>query len=237
MKVIILCGGLGSRLAEETKLIPKPMVKIGRLPILQHIIKIYKSYGFNEFILATGYKNKIIDNYFKNKKNIKCIYTGKNTLTGGRILRLKKFFKKDENFMMTYGDGLTNQNLIKLLKFHLKNKKIATMTVVKPTARFGEVFLNGNKVKKFEEKPQLNNNWINGGFFVLNYKIFKYIEGDQVMLERQPLIKMTKIKELIAFKHFGFWHCMDTMRDKNLLKKLWHSKKAPWIAPVKAKKS
>jgi len=140
MKVIILCGGLGSRLAEETKLIPKPMVKIGRLPILQHIIKIYKSYGFNEFILATGYKNKIIDNYFKNKKNIKCIYTGKNTLTGGRILRLKKFFKKDENFMMTYGDGLTNQNLIKLLKFHLKNKKIATMTVVKPTARFGSFF-------------------------------------------------------------------------------------------------
>lgn len=228
MKIIILCGGLGSRLAEETKLIPKPMVKIGKISILEHIIKIYQSYGFKEFILATGYKNKIIKNYFKNKKNIKCVFTGKETMTGGRILRLKKYFKKNENFMMTYGDGLTNQNINQLVQFHLNNKKIATMTVVKPPARFGEVFLKGNRVMKFEEKPQLNNNWINGGFFVLNYKIFKYIAGDQTMLERQPLNKLTKIKELIAFQHHGFWHCMDTMRDKNLLKKLWNSKKAPW---------
>tara|TARA_B100001093_G_scaffold514909_1_gene590034 strand:- start:1635 stop:2330 length:696 start_codon:yes stop_codon:yes gene_type:complete len=228
MKIIILCGGLGSRLAEETKLIPKPMVKIGKISILEHIIKIYQSYGFKEFILATGYKNKIIKNYFKNKKNIKCVFTGKETMTGGRILRLKKYFKKNENFMMTYGDGLTNQNINQLVQFHLNNKKIATMTVVKPPARFGEVFLKGNRVMKFEEKPQLNNNWINGGFFVLNYKIFKYIAGDQTMLERQPLNKLTKIKELIAFQHHGFWHCMDTMRDKNLLNKLWNSKKAPW---------
>ena len=228
MKIIILCGGLGSRLAEETKLIPKPMVKIGKISILEHIIKIYQSYGFKEFILATGYKNKIIKNYFKNKKNIKCVFTGKETMTGGRILRLKKYFKKNENFMMTYGDGLTNQNINQLVQFHLNNKKIATMTVVKPPARFGEVFLKGNRVMKFEEKPQLNNNWINGGFFVLNYKIFKYIAGDQTMLERQPLNKLTKIKELIAFQHHGFWHCMDTMRDKNLLNKLWDSKKAPW---------
>ena len=228
MKIIILCGGLGSRLAEETKLIPKPMVKIGKISILEHIIKIYQSYGFKEFILATGYKNKIIKNYFKNKKNIKCVFTGKETMTGGRILRLKKYFKKNENFMMTYGDGLTNQNINQLVQFHLNNKKIATMTVVKPPARFGEVFLKGNRVMKFEEKPQLNNNWINGGFFVLNYKIFKYIASDQTMLERQPLNKLTKIKELIAFQHHGFWHCMDTMRDKNLLNKLWNSKKAPW---------
>ena len=235
MKIIILCGGLGSRLAEETKLIPKPMVKIGKISILEHIIKIYQSYGFKEFILATGYKNKIIKNYFKNKKNIKCVFTGKETMTGGRILRLKKYFKKNENFMMTYGDGLTNQNINQLVQFHLNNKKIATMTVVKPPARFGEVFLKGNRVMKFEEKPQLNNNWINGGFFVLNYKIFKYIASDQTMLERQPLNKLTKVKELIALQHLGFWHCMDTMRDKNLLNKLWNSKKAPWKLDLKIK--
>ena len=136
MKVVILCGGIGSRLAEETKLIPKPMVKLGGRPIISHIIEIYKFYGFNEFILATGYKNEVIKNYFKKKKNIKCIFTGKSSMTGGRLLRLKKFFDIDENFMLTYGDGLTNQNLKKLLKFHLKHKKIATMTVVKPVARF-----------------------------------------------------------------------------------------------------
>jgi glucose-1-phosphate cytidylyltransferase len=167
MKVIILCGGIGSRLAEETKLIPKPMVKIGNLPILLHIIKIYKHYGFNEFILATGYKSSIIENYFKNKKNIKCVYTGKNTLTGGRLLKLKKFFRNGENFMLTYGDGLTNQNIKKLVNFHIKHKKIATMTTVKPPARFGEVFLKGSRITKFEEKSQLNENWINGGFFCI----------------------------------------------------------------------
>ena len=141
MKVVILCGGLGSRLAEETRLIPKPMVKIGNSPILNHIIKIYNHFGFRKFILATGYKNSIIENYYKKRKNIKCVYTGKNPLTGGRLLRLKKYFKQGENFMLTYGDGLTNQNLEKLLKFHLKHKKIATLTSVKPPSRFGEVFL------------------------------------------------------------------------------------------------
>ena len=150
MKVVILCGGLGSRLGEETKLIPKPMIKLGTKPIVSHIMDIYKFYGFNEFILATGYKNKILEKHFE-KKNVKCIYTGKNTMTGGRLLRLKNIFKKNENFMLTYGDGLTNQNLKKLLEFHLKYKKVATMAVVKPRARFGEVFLNGNKVSKFEE--------------------------------------------------------------------------------------
>ncbi len=153
MKVVILCGGLGSRLAEETKVIPKPMVKIGNLPILSHIIKIYNHFGFEKFILATGYKSEIIEHYFKKKKNIRCIYTGKKTLTGGRLLRLKKFFNPGENFMLTYGDGLTNQNLKKLVNFHLRHKKIATLTSVKPPARFGEVFLKGNKVQKFEEKP------------------------------------------------------------------------------------
>ena len=229
MKVIILCGGIGSRLAEETKLIPKPMVKIGNLPILLHIIKIYKHYGFNEFILATGYKGSIIENYFKNKKNIKCIYTGKNTLTGGRLLKLKKFFRNGENFMLTYGDGLTNQNIKKLVNFHIKHKKIATMTTVKPPARFGEVFLKGSRIIKFEEKSQLNENWINGGFFVFNYEIFKFIKEDQIMLERQPLTKLTKINQLRAFRHTGFWQCMDTTRDKNILLSLLKNKKAPWI--------
>lgn len=228
MKVVILCGGLGSRLAEETKLIPKPMVKLGRRPIISHIIDIYKFYGFKKFILATGYKNKIIEKYFTNKKNVTCFYTGKNSMTGGRLLRLKNFFKKDENFMLTYGDGLTNQNLKKLLKFHIKHRKIVTMTVVKPTARFGEVFLNGTKVKKFEEKPQLNQNWINGGFFVLNSKIFNFIKNDSTMLEREPLKKLVSKKEVVAFKHKNFWQCMDTMRDKNLLMKMLKKNKAPW---------
>ena len=233
MKVVILCGGAGSRLAEETKVIPKPMVKIGNSPILNHIVKIYNHFGFKKFILAAGYKSKIIENYYKKKKNIKCIYTGKRTLTGGRLLRLKKYFKPGENFMVTYGDGLTNQNLNKLIKFHLRHKKIATLTSVKPPARFGEVFLKGNRVSKFEEKSQLNSNWINGGFFVFNYKIFNFISGDQTMLEREPFKKLTKLNQLMAYKHYGFWQCMDTMRDKNILKKMWREKKAPWVSSNK----
>ena len=229
MKIVILCGGLGSRLSEETKLIPKPMVKIGKIPIIQHLINFYSFYGFNDFILATGYKNKVIEKYFKKNKNVKCVFTGNSTLTGGRLLRLKKLFKKNETFMLTYGDGLTNQNLTKLLKFHLRHKKIGTLTAVKPPARFGELFLKGNRIIKFEEKPQLNNNWINGGFFVFNYEIFNLIKGDKMMLEREPLTKLAKKKELIAFKHKGFWQCMDTMRDKNVLVNLWKSKKAPWL--------
>ena len=229
MKIVILCGGLGSRLAEETKLIPKPMVRIGSLPIIRHIINYYKSFGFNEFILATGYKKNILENYFKNEKKIKCIFTGNNTLTGGRLLRLKKYFSKNENFMLTYGDGLSNVDLKKLLKFHMKHKKIATLTSVKPPARFGEVFISGNRVSKFEEKSQLNQNWINGGFFVFNEKIFKYIKHDLKMLEREPFKKLTQKRELMAFKHFGFWQCMDTMRDKKILNKLLKEKKAPWL--------
>ena len=229
MKVVILCGGVGSRLAEETKLIPKPMVKIGKLPIVQHIINYYKSFGYNDFILATGYKKEVLEKYYKNKKNVRCIFTGKNTLTGGRILRLKRYFKKNENFLLTYGDGLINQNLNKLLKFHIKHKKIATLTSVKPPARFGEVKINGNRVSSFEEKPQLQNNWINGGFFVFNSKIFNFISGDKTMLEREPFQKLTKIKNLMAYKHYGFWQCMDTIRDKKILENFWRKSKTPWI--------
>ena len=229
MKVVILCGGIGSRLAEETKLIPKPMVKIGNLPIVHHIINYYKNFGFNEFVLATGYKKEIIEKYFKKDKSVKCIFTGKNTLTGGRVLRLKKYFKKNENFLLTYGDGLTNQDLKRLLKFHLKHNKIATITAVKPPARFGELKITGDKVKLFEEKPQLQNNWINGGYFVFNSKIFDYISSDKTMLEREPFKKLTNKKHLMAYKHFGFWQCMDTMREKTILSKLWKEGKAPWI--------
>ena len=228
MKVVILCGGLGSRLAEETKLIPKPMVKIGKIPIVQHIINFYESYGFQDFILATGYKKEFLERYFKKNKRIKCVFTGKNTLTGGRLLRLKNYLSKDENFFLTYGDGLSNQNLKNLIKFHIKHKKIATLTAVRPTARFGELKIQKNKVKRFQEKPQLKDNWINGGFFIFNVKIFNYISGDKMMLEREPFLKLTKKNELMAFKHYGFWQCMDTMRDKNVLSELWKEKKAPW---------
>jgi len=229
MKVVILCGGLGSRLAEETKLIPKPMVKIGKIPIVHHIINYFKFYGFKDFILATGYKSLIIKKYFKKNKNIKCIFTGKNTLTGGRVLRLKKYFKKNEDFLLTYGDGLSNQNINKLIKFHNKHKKIATLTAVIPPSRFGVLKIKGSRVGSFLEKPQLKDNWINGGYFVFNSKIFEYISGDKIMLEREPFRSLTKKKQLMAFKHYGFWQCMDTMRDKNVLVQLIKKSKAPWI--------
>ena len=228
MKVVILCGGLGSRLAEETKLIPKPMVKIGNKPIVCHIMDIYKFYGFTDFILATGYKNKVIENFFKKKNNVKCIFTGKNSMTGGRILKLKKYFKKNENFMLTYGDGLTNQNITDLVKFHKRHNKIVTMTVVKPPARFGEVFLKGHNISKFEEKPQMDRNWINGGFFVLNSKIFKFIKKNSTMLERDPLVNLVKKNQVAAFRHEKFWQCMDTLRDKKILLSMLAKKDAPW---------
>ena len=236
IKTVILCGGLGTRLSEETKIIPKPMVKIGNIPILCHILNIYSKYGFNDFLLATGYKSKIIENFFKKRKsnyNVKTIYTGKNTLTGGRLLRLKKYFKKNETFMLTYGDGVSNQNIKELLKFHLKNEKIATVTAVRPPVRFGELSINKNFVKSFKEKPQITGSWINGGFFVFNYEIFKFIKGDSVMLEKYPLEKLSKKKQLIAYKHKGFWQCMDTMRDKKYLNSLIKSNKAKWITKRK----
>ena len=228
MKVIILCGGLGSRLAEETKLIPKPMVKIGKIPIIQHIINIYKKNGFHDFILATGYKSEIIKKYFKNKKNVSCIFTGKNTATGGRLLRLKKYLKNEEDFMLTYGDGVSNQNIKKLLRFHKKHKKIGTLTSVKPPARFGEVFLKGDRVRKFEEKSQLNSNWINGGFFVFNFKIFSFFKKNNPIFEKDIIPKIVLKKKAFVLKHYGFWHPMDTMQEKRNLNKLWKSGVAPW---------
>ena len=232
MKVVILCGGKGTRLGFETKIIPKPMVRINKDPIILHILNYYKKYGYSEFILALGYKGHIIKNYFKkNKKlllNIKCIDTGKNTLTGSRLLKLKKYLLKEKHFMLTYGDGLTDQNLNKLEKFHLKNKKTATMTVVRPPVRFGEVKMKGKLIRNFKEKPQIQDSWINGGFFVFSRDIFKFLSQDNEMLEKKPLERLSKNKQLIGFKHLGFWQCMDTPRDKEYLIKLLKNKIAPW---------
>ena len=233
MKIVILCGGKGTRLSEETKKIPKPMVKIGNKPILIHIMNFYNFHGYNDFILAVGYKQKIIRDYFKKNKifnTVKIVNTGQTTLTGGRLLRLKKYFNKKENFMLTYGDGVTNLNLKKLIKHHKKNNKIATMTAVKPPVRFGELKIKKNLVNQFKEKPQSSAGWINGGFFCLNYKIFKYIKDDSSMLERETLEKLVKLKQLAAYKYYGFWQCMDTLRDKILLNKILKKKKELWLS-------
>ena len=243
MKVVILAGGLGTRISEYTKTIPKPMIKINKLPILLHIIKIYIKYGYRKFYIAAGYKKNIIENYFKNfSKNgkefeqtlfkkkclINILNTGKKSMTGGRLKKVSKFIQKDENFMFTYGDGVSNINLLKLEKFHKKNKKIVTVTAVRPPARFGELTINKKIVTKFLEKPQVSQGWINGGFFVANKKIFSFIKNDQTILEKDPLEILAKKKQLLAFKHFGFWRCMDTKRDKDFLEELSKTKKAKW---------
>ncbi len=222
MKIVILCGGLGSRLGKITKKIPKPMVKVGKIPIVEHIMNFYSSYGYNEFILAGGYKCSVINKYFKNQKkfkSVKVINTGKTTLTGLRIFKLKKYLIDQDNFMLTYGDGLSDQNLNKLIKFHLKHKKTATLTAVRPPVRFGELELNQSAVKKFAEKPQARSGWINGGFFVFSNKIFNYLSKKNEMLEKGPIERLVKKRKLIAYKHHGFWQCMDTMRDKEILEK------------------
>ncbi len=230
MKCVILAGGKGTRISEYTKSIPKPMIRIGSKPILEHIINYYIRYGFKDFIIAGGYKYSIIKNYFKKKNNlvkIRVINTGVSSLTGKRIIKLKKELKS--TFMLTYGDGLSNVNLNKLFKFHKKNKKKITMTAVHPPARFGELEIKNNIVKKFEEKPQLQKGWINGGFFVVEPEFLKFIGNKNVMLERSPISKAVKTKNLAAFKHRGFWFCMDTLRDKKVLEEMVKNKKSPWL--------
>ena len=223
MKVVILAGGFGTRLSEYTKDIPKPLVSIKGKPIIVHIIKHYIKFGFKEFYIALGYKGSLIKKYFKNNKiediNIKFINTGLNTMTGGRLLRLKKFLS-GETFMMTYGDGISDINIKKLVDFHNKQKKFFTLTVVRPPARFGAVTLKGNLVKFFREKSQLDEGWINGGFFVIEPKFFKFIKNDKTYLEKEPMEKIVKMKQLNAYKHHGFWQCMDTKRDKEYLEKI-----------------
>ena len=221
MKVVILAGGKGSRLSEYTKKIPKPMVKILNVPIIVRIIKHYKKFGFKDFIIAACYKSKIIENYFKKNLlglNIKVVNTGINSMTGGRVLRLAKIIG-NHKFMLTYGDALSNINLKGLLKFHIKNKNYVTLTAVRPPARFGGIKLSGKKVKYFKEKSRLDEGWINGGFFVMEPKIFNFIKNDSTVLERSPLENICKIKKLGAYKHNKFWQCMDTLRDKQLLEK------------------
>ena len=227
MKIIILAGGKGTRISELSKSIPKPMIKILGKPIILRIIMHYYKFGFKDFIIAAGYKKKIITNYFKNKKirdlKIKIIDTGLNTMTGGRLKRLWKYLQ-NETFMLTYGDGLSNVNIRKLVNFHKKNKRIATLTAVRPPARFGAIRMNGNKIKYFKEKSKLDVGWINGGFFVFESKIFKYIKGDKTFLEREPLQKICKSGELNAFRHEGFWQCMDTIRDKQIIEEILKNK-------------
>jgi glucose-1-phosphate cytidylyltransferase len=254
-KVVILAGGLGTRLSEETIVKPKPMVNIGNRPMLWHIMKIYSHYGFNDFIICVGYLGNLIKEYFNNynlynsnltfdlKKNRKIIInnssenwkvtiidTGLNTNTGGRLKRINDFIHRDETFLMTYGDGLANIDIKKLLLQHMQSKTIATVTAVKPIARFGSLKINKNNnlVSNFSEKITGDNEWINGGFFVFNKKIFDYIDNDQTILEKEPLEYITKKNNLSAYIHKEFWHPMDTLRDKTYLDKLYHNNEAPW---------
>ena len=221
MKVVILAGGLGTRLSELTKTIPKPMVKINGKPMLVRIMEHYSKFGFKEFYIAAGYKKNVIKKFFKNKFQkwkINIIDTGKKTMTGGRLKRLEKYLK-DETFMMTYGDGLSNINISQLVRFHKKHKKLVTLSAVRPPARFGAIKIKGNLVKYFKEKSKLDEGWINGGYFVIEPKFLDYIKNDQTYLEREPLEIITKINQLSAYKHNNFWQCMDTLRDKEILEK------------------
>jgi len=252
MKVVLLAGGFGTRLSEETDIKPKPMVEIGGKPILWHIMKIYSAYGFNDFIVCLGYKGYVIKEYFANyffhmsdvtidlKNNqmevhtvkaepwkVTLVDTGLNTMTGGRIKRVKDYIG-NETFMLTYGDGVGNINIKSLLEFHKQHGKYATLTAVQPSGRFGALDIEDIQVKNFKEKPKGDGAWINGGFFVLEPQIFEYIEGDETIWERDPLENLAKDGQLMAYKHTGFWKPMDTLRDKIQLQKLWETNQAPW---------
>ena len=227
MKIVILAGGFGTRLSEYTNTIPKPMVSINGKPLLVRIMNYFYNNGFDNFYIALGYKGSVIKNYFKNHKKkwkVNLIETGKYTMTGGRLKRLNKYLK-DDKFIMTYGDGLSNVNLKKLLKFHDQNKKKVTLTAVRPPARFGYLKLKGNMVNYFKEKSRTDEGWINGGFFVMEPSFLKLIKKDSTYLEREPLERVTKQKNLAAFKHNDFWQCMDTIRDKINLEKALKKKK------------
>lgn len=230
MKVILLAGGFGSRLSEYTDAIPKPMVEIGGKPILWHIMRSYSQYDYNNFIIALGYKGHVIKKYFSNIKenwNIQLIDTGQDSMTGGRVKRLQKLIG-NETCMLTYGDGLSNIDLNKLLTFHKKHGKLVTVSAVRPPARFGAIQMNGDRVTSFKEKTNLNEGWINGGFFVIEPNFFNFIKDDDTYLEKEPLETAANKGELFAYKHEGFWQCMDTKRDKDNLEKIC-SNGAPWL--------
>jgi len=231
MKAVILAGGFGTRISEESHLKPKPMIEIGGEPILLHIMKIYSYYGINDFIICCGYKGNMIKKYFEDNKfeqwNIQTIDTGLNTMTGGRIKRIENHI--DDTFCVTYGDGVSDVNINDLILFHKEKKSLATLTAIHPPERFGVLELSGNNVVEFHEKHQGESSWINGGFFVFEKEIFDYIKnGDSTILERTPFETLAKEKKLTAFKHEGFWHPMDTLSDKKHLGNLWTSNKAPW---------
>lgn len=249
MKLVILAGGYGTRLGQHTKKIPKPMVKVGNKPILLHIMNYYSRYGVKDFVIALGYKSEKIKKFFlqqnnlkKNKKynkfhtkkfdkkgwTIELVDTGLNSLTGLRILKLKKYL--NSSFFLTYGDGLSDVNIKKLNSFHEKSKKILTLTAVHPPARFGELNIKKNSlVKDFEEKPQVQSGWINGGFFVVEPEIFSFLKKKNQMLEREPIQRLVQKKQLIAFKHHGFWGCIDNPKELKILNEIYKSGKAPWI--------
>ena len=231
MKCVILAGGYGTRISEESHLKPKPMVEIGGKPILWHILKIYSSYGINEFVICCGYKGEIIKEYFSNNNstqwNVELVDTGTDTMTGGRLKRIQNHI--DDTFCATYGDGLGNIDINNLISFHREKKSVATLTATHPPERYGILSLNGDHVTEFREKHSGESSWINGGFFVFEPEIFDYIQGgDSTILEGMPLETLAKEKKLAAFKHNGFWYPMDTFRDKKHLENLWISNKAPW---------
>ncbi len=253
MKVVILCGGLGTRLSEETQVKPKPMVEIGGKPLLWHIMKIYEHHHFNNFVLALGYKGEVIKDYFLNYHarqsdltvrlkdgqidysnptaedwNVSLVNTGERSMTGGRLLRLKPHLQEG-TFMMTYGDGVANVDINALLKFHRSHGKVATVTAVRPSARFGGMHIQRGKVSDFKEKPQSGEGWINGGFFVLEHKVFDYLKDDATIFERSPLEALSEESQLMAYEHSGYWQCMDTVRDRDALQAIWNSGQAPWI--------
>ncbi len=253
MKAVILAGGLGTRISEETDIKPKPMIEIGGKPILWHIMKIYSSNGINDFIICCGYKGYVIKEYFANyflhmadvtfnmetnhmevhqkdaeKWNVTLINTGDNTMTGGRLKKVKDYLDENEDFCFTYGDGVSDVNIKNLIDFHKKHNKIATVTGVQPPGRYGALDIDGDKVIGFTEKPAGDNGSINGGFFVLSPKVINYIEGDDTSWEEEPLRLIASDGELNVFTHDGFWHAMDTLRDKKFLESLWNEEKAPW---------
>ena len=254
MKVVILAGGYGTRLSEETTLVPKPMVEIGGRPILWHIMKIYSYWGFNDFIILTGYKSHIIKDYFVNYYNrysdmtidlsnnsielhntrtepwkVTVLYTGHDTMTGGRLLKAKSFLENDR-FMLTYGDGVSDLNIPELIKHHNESGKLVTLTSIQPKGRFGSIQINNNgTIESFREKPDNDGSWINGGFFVMEPDIFDYLtDGDATVLEEKPFENLAEAVQLNAYKHHGFWKPMDTLHDKNELTNMWPRGKAPW---------
>lgn len=253
MKAVILAGGLGTRISEETHLKPKPMIEIGGKPILWHIMKLYSHHGVHDFIICCGYKGYVIKEYFANyflhmsdvtfdmhynEMQVHCrkaepwkvtlIDTGENTMTGGRLKRVAEYVKNEKEFFFTYGDGVSNVNISDLLAYHKAQKVKATLTATMPVGRFGVLDIEGNRVKSFKEKPKEDGVFINGGFFVLSPNVLDYIDGDNVVWEREPLERLASENQLAAFPHHGFWQPMDTLRDKNYLEELWQSGKAPW---------